>query len=707
MQQFKLVALLCLSALLIGTHADIVNTNQAMSTFPINPTYVTTTSSVKSVSNTEVGTCICDLTVQKCDLNCRCDPDCTDAEKALFSSTANEGPTDTKISKCVNSDVLRANAKGSLTSNVVNNLLCIEQDNSPSKGFFLDSPTSLTSAQMAALIANNPYSYTTTSSSSPSSSSVSGTAFTTNSPIPRAFFTTDPNDLTALSPAYLIQPQSDLGGKCSDYNPVRFGVDTTTTCIRGSATPSVATSSPATACVAGGPYDANNHFNANVMVGTHMSAQPSNAGLYTPLMLNIAKRIDALGGETVLYNRSADATISLPTELVFITPTTNSSLFAFPTPTFNPADCTCSNALTSVHYHISYTTGGYVNVSLVDVTLGVVSAAASPSTPGTCLSELTYPQSWTSSFAEASGFTNYMLNVVSPSSTAAPSSTSSPSLSSSIPATGVRRSRSGAPGYRTGLPVLAGNVTLVNVTGDATTTELTPAIVQSVAGLTAMTKTALGACLPSSNVPSTNEYTHVIEFGLDTIFSCTLSLSLADLTSICSSVASTSTYLQPQSTYVGTWGNSSYMTIADWTAIDLASFPTSAPIFSPSARTCSDIVDTLEFTFATADFGSRSNPQRAIVAASTAYYRSTWTYTQPVTTTLQPFTLKVSVRFLHVTPSSVAQYVPSGPPLVPKLPADFLYPFYLGRSSAASLTTNALSTIGLIAVTVLSVMLAV
>ncbi|CAF4759016.1 unnamed protein product, partial [Rotaria sp. Silwood2] len=38
--------------------------------------------------NTDIGTCTCDLTANKCDVSCCCDPDCTLDDKQAFSCSS-------------------------------------------------------------------------------------------------------------------------------------------------------------------------------------------------------------------------------------------------------------------------------------------------------------------------------------------------------------------------------------------------------------------------------------------------------------------------------------------------------------------------------------------------------------------------------------------------------------------------------------------
>jgi hypothetical protein len=81
-------------------------------------------------SDTELGPCVCDLTWSSCDANCVCDPDCTASEKATFSAALAEGPQSEQVLTCLDPELVSINDRGALTVTLVNNLLCVAEDNS-------------------------------------------------------------------------------------------------------------------------------------------------------------------------------------------------------------------------------------------------------------------------------------------------------------------------------------------------------------------------------------------------------------------------------------------------------------------------------------------------------------------------------------------------------------------------------------------------
>ena len=664
---FGRVALLGALALSLSA-ASSVTIEQAQVTYAIDETALSTTASIPTLKNTEIGTCICDLTVARCDLNCACDPDCTAAEVARFTSTANPGPPATSVVKCVDPEVVRVNARGSLTASAVNNLLCIAQDNSPSKGYFLTSPTSLSAAEIATLEANNPYSYAAASSStttSSSSSSTAGAAYATSQPLGLALYDAgDPSTLATASVTALWLPSSGLSGLCSDANPVRYGVDVaSSSCTRSSTATSP--SDVAAACVAGGPFDANNYLNINAMVATRASAATTSPSLYVPLFLNTATYEVAGAAPTTLYNRTAQFP-ALNATTVYTTASSNASLFAFPVPTWTAATCTCDNVLTGAWHRIAYDAAGYVVAVNTDARLGRATAWADAAQTS-CATQLSYAQEWGAAFVSRAAYPAYMTAA----STAASASAAAAATAS------AQRPRSGNPGYLSGYPVLAGVGAAVN--GSATTN----AVRQSVAGLTVLGYDAAGAC-QSVTAPASPSatYTNVVGFGVDGMWSCSLSLTLAQLQTLCASATGLGDYLAVSATHLGMWGNSSAAAIADWVALSAATYPTTAA-GTMSGRTCSGLLDTLDVDVAFASFGSVPNPQRAVISAKTEYSSSgAWVFTNTNPAVAQSFQVRAAVRFLEASASAVTQHVPGAPPIIPRLPADFLYPFYVGRSAA-------------------------
>lgn len=61
-----------------------------------------------NLAQTDLGTCICDLTANRCDPDCCCDTSCTSEQIALFDTCNREGLVDDTVTTCA--QLARVNA---------------------------------------------------------------------------------------------------------------------------------------------------------------------------------------------------------------------------------------------------------------------------------------------------------------------------------------------------------------------------------------------------------------------------------------------------------------------------------------------------------------------------------------------------------------------------------------------------------------------
>ena len=145
--------------------------------------------------------------------------------------------------------------------------------------------------------------------------------------------------------------------------------------------------------------------------------------------------------------------------------------------------------------------------------------------------------------------------------------------SSHVGLTTVVRPKSGNPGYLLGLPVLSGvlkSKDILSLVNGVTTTTTVTAIAQDTRGLTLLPKTTAGLCSTSSADP-----VHSVLFGHDSKFSCYLSLTQAQLGSLCTT--GLSSYFGNVSTSLGIWGNSDFQNVNQWITVE-QSTPTFAGV---------------------------------------------------------------------------------------------------------------------------------
>lgn len=264
--------------------------------------------------------------------------------------------------------------------------------------------------------------------------------------------------------------------------------------------------------------------------------------------------------------------------------------------------------------------------------------------------------------------------------------------------------RSGNPGYRTGMPLLAAtcaeyddnNFACRRFNVEAEGNEFRSPFAE-VEGILPN-----GACALQSDTEATSPV--AIRFGEDAIFGCTASFSLPQLRQLCSAGAGagaglvSTIQLLPfgrlggRFTHVALFGNASLtdVNMDDW--IEISPYPeTEALEFddeSPSQASqsvCRGAVVGVHFEFLYADFGNIKNPQARIIAARAKHRKGDLRFVLADPTSPQPFEFSVAVSFIKAPDGGDAQaFVPPRPQLPLHLPRDLFYPFTLvGESSAA------------------------
>ncbi len=562
---------------------------QVLVTYPIDFTQVPSTQPSPLVAgNNDIGTCTCDLTVSACDDNCVCDADCSAAEVARFSGSLPQGPQPSQVFVCVDPNFVQSNARGEITSTIVDNMLCVYKNNNPSKGSFFPTPGAVTSSSYTTTAALYPYSYNPSFATQPARSDGNYDVDDTITGAVSLLGT-----LTATASGFLTFPARGFTSECSDRNFPRYRRDYSHSCLRSTSNlPSTCTSA----------YDANQYV-TNVYAGILRSAVPSISSQYVSITLS-SLIYRTIAGDTVL------ATSSLPV------------------PTYNAGTSTCDNALISLAYTFNYDPAGTVTAVSARVVIGPVTASAA----GFVSVPQTYAASW--------------------------------NVSQSA------RPRSGNPGYVVGLPVLAGTL--------STSGSLT-AVSQFAAGLTVLSHNPSTFLCAVPNLAGHTRYN--VTFGEDGSFGCFVSLTLANLQTLCAA-GNTLPYFNLLATHVGSFGNASNLLTRDWVQMSTNSL-TESPVFTASTQSCSGIITSLTLRVLTADVGAFNNPQREILGVSVNYATSTWQFIGRNSGTAQRFPLVATVQFLNVPPPALNYFTPSPPPVLPALPNDVLYPLYLASSASS------------------------
>jgi hypothetical protein len=562
----------------------------AQETYPIDWNAVPVTQpAALDTRNRDIGPCVCDLTAGECDGNCRCDADCSAAERATFSGAEPEGPVSLRKRRCVDPKLIEVNKRGGISSTVVDNLLCLEADNSDSRGLFFVDPGTPSTADFEQIR----LAYRFTFQPSRVAPTPSRNRYAVGDVVGGALRSSP----TTLEPATLglfPLPTRGFTAACSERGGFFFRRDVPSgpgaRCLRNAA-------SLAADC-ASNAFDGNAYLTRFAMARTPASRLDQPAQWVTLTLASIASRSAATGALTALPLGGG-----------------------VPAPAY--AAGVCQNALASVALRISYNDDGEVTAAAADV---VVTDAAERADGSASLE-----QEFTARFVSTTA-----------------------------------RPRSGNPGYRYGLPVLAGAVA---------TQGGRSAISQLQSGLQVARRAASGECSATGAVAST------VVFGYDAVYSCHVSLTQAQLQAFCGNAGLQSLFNLTLSTHFGMFGNADLSVVSQWApfAIDT---PSSGSWDSITDR-CSGLQNSMNIEFVVVNLGSVLNPQRKLAAARVRFSSTdTWQFTLESPAAAQQFPILTTVTFVPYPASAISELIPPNPPAFPKLPRDVLYPFYVDGSAA-------------------------
>eukprot|EP00698_Gefionella_okellyi_P003731 TRINITY_DN13475_c0_g1_i1.p1 TRINITY_DN13475_c0_g1~~TRINITY_DN13475_c0_g1_i1.p1 ORF type:complete len:603 (-),score=131.35 TRINITY_DN13475_c0_g1_i1:511-2319(-) len=177
-------------------------------------------------SNTDLGTCLCDLTANVCDPDCCCDTACTTAQLALVDTCLKSGVSDTTITTCANLQRINTALTSVTVSSVAGYGMCVVRVNSPTTGQYYSVPTDVTDqaifSQKVALATYTP-SVTRTGISLPS-----GAVYRIN--VPLAGRTAAGNN------GFFTVPAAGFDGLCSETGFAFYDFSLSRACVRYTAT---------------------------------------------------------------------------------------------------------------------------------------------------------------------------------------------------------------------------------------------------------------------------------------------------------------------------------------------------------------------------------------------------------------------------------------------------------------------------------------
>jgi hypothetical protein len=275
--------------------------------------------------------------------------------------------------------------------------------------------------------------------------------------------------------------------------------------------------------------------------------------------------------------------------------------------------------------------------------------------------------------------------------------------------------RSGAPGYLLGAPVLGGKAVAASGAADVKTVAPSDkrAVVRgapfgsrvaplaalgrgegaAVAGLSVRGAGPGGVCVPySAGTPDGADaaWPVPVTFGEDVALSCSLSLLQSDFTALCGPGGTAYLGLWQVNvsgvpaapTHVGQLGNADPNKFWQWVAIGSAgAAPIGTYMSSDGQTACKGVATSFNLEFLWAYVGEAGNPQAKVLAARTRWGADTLAFSREDTrVTLGPaarqtFTFTTTVTWTQYPGQAPEQLVAAAPVVVQPLPSDLWYPF--------------------------------
>ena len=609
----------------------------------------------RKVELTKTGACLCDMTAHACDGNCGCDPDCSEAEKGLFTGSLPEAPESPTLQYCVpassvatvnlpKSGALVTVAREAPGKDFLAELLCVASDNNPALGnFFRDGGPGSAAALDGALAAAGYSSLaapSTAASGGPTSSDVYKVGDSVRAVFRTGYDAAAPANSSALAAdveargGVFSLPVAAASGTCDVMDVVGFMYNVPMdSAARASSCERVA-ASIADACQAAGD------FSATAVTDVKFASTPLGSPAY---IAPAVTRVQKLGADGRLSAVAGGAV-----------PATNLACAM--------GVCTCQNALQAVEYTITHNGNGVI--SAVDA--AVVVTDVTSSTTGAAAVRQDYKVTFRSSGTTAAAVPN-----------------------------------SGSPGYKTGYPVLGG-------VQEEDPGSPKVAVKQFKGGLPVPAAGPDGLCDPTA--PS-----HA-RFGVSSSSSCHVPMTLAQLRTFCTS---SSTYgvdlpaylaqmraaercgagvsdvpARPlpvqllngllgaeaggfggKTAYVGIWGDSAMGNVAEWLELEVPQADDKMS-WNEATATCSNVITGVRYEFLTTKIGAQTDPQESIAYARARFTSGDWTFRQPLRgSCVQKFHLQSHVEFAAMDQSAVENVSPPTPPLFSNAPDDFFYPF--------------------------------
>ncbi|KAL7483866.1 hypothetical protein ACHAW6_009507 [Cyclotella cf. meneghiniana] len=548
--------------------------------------------------------CTCDVTAGVCDLDCCCDEEC---DSTLFGKCLDEGNISPAVKMCSEGASALEDINLQYPFRVsdspedqLHGLICIEKDNSPVKGVFFADPgypraTEVFSpgSKIAKPIGFNSYA---------KNFDESYVTYQLGDKIPAYNLS---NDQFVLTIGYLTLPSAGDGGRCIDSNAALFGKSESNTCSRRIRD-----------------------------LATECESKFSIDRYVLDVFVEKAKGSIALGAqEKRIRNGAVPVRISKK-----------------PSSAWDESSSSCTNALKSLTYIVTYN-----QTTILDVSVEASTADVSLAT-----------KELKQHFAIEFIHTEVKLSDRSPDK-------------NNI----ITRPRSGNPGYTPGKPTLG-----AIGPDDATVSYL----IAQKSGFTVMDTGARGQCNSSSPIGS------VVGFAKDMYVGCTHSMTSQELEEFCTSehhpmlteqkigngLFVFPKWLETKQEYLGIFGNADPLDKQQWVKIESSlkenSFTVKSRRWLSVENRCKGMPSKLRIDILWTHVGNVENPQAKILSAKKTYDESSLLRHALMPNEKQPyaFTTTVSWTYLHPKRDIVKRPPPA---LIFSVPYDVFYPFQMQRSA--------------------------
>ncbi|CAD7927036.1 unnamed protein product [Amoebophrya sp. A120] len=616
-------------------------------------------SSVTIVANADMGTCTCDITANKCDPYCCCDPDCsTGVQNSGFSSdcitVGASNALESQYSCSSKSYVQEVNPRTdvSVLQDDLRNLLCVHIDNSAADGRYFDSSATTAYATYTSEVSSRSLSSYPVLSLEHVDASTASSGYTVGHLVKMQQAWTTANVVAPLTTTGALEsaagtyvqksrewkvPLPDASGRCSDQ-PVPFMFDiASTSCQMESVVLSTACTTTLNAQQLS-TYQVQGH---NLYAaGSDTVATCAAADCVSPLVqISGCATTSATSTDTFTKPTFAGSTLSSVTAGTACTATAE-ELKKGKASTYTAGTSTCSNAVIGAHYTVTYTSSTKNDITSVVVQYEYADIVATST-------DITFTTSV--SFVYNSGTASV--------------------------------ARSGNPGYLFGKPLL------LEKCGQSTSSGCTSFVTTAAHGLPGV---SLGECeyASSSNTVKFQVEQIPVNFGEDTVAGCSLSFTAAELATFCAASANEIVMLQPVPTtgtgtsqksynygfsHVGAWGSSDRSNMADYVEIQASTADTTKTTTDPCEK-----LQTQTYEFAYAPFGEQTNPQYKITGAWAKRTYATLKHTLSDPSKKQSFPFFVNIQFVKQADTAELELnIPPRPDLPVYLPSDVFYPLTL------------------------------